>query len=85
MDDAAQAEWIAARNNAFASDDLSWAAKMLPDASSPRVVEMAFHKARHQCLAASDAKRIQSRDWLVDNGCTDLLGAPVSKTDNLPQ
>lgn len=84
MDDSTK-EWIAERDRAFANDDLSWAAKMLPDASSPQVVEAAFHKARHQCLAAPEEKRIESRDWLADRDLSDLLGRPINRSEPLPR
>lgn len=78
-------QWIADRDAAFASDDLTWAAKMLPNASSPYVVEMAFHKARYDCIAASDLKRRESQTWLADRQLTRIIGGPVVQhNDPLP-
>lgn len=80
MDD----EFVRERNAAMESDDVSWAAKMLPNASSPEVVEIAFHKARMQCLDVSESKRRASLNWLADRGLNDLMGAPVRHDDPLP-
>lgn len=75
---------LAERNDAFERGDISWAAKMLPNASSPRVVEMAFHKARLECVAVSDRVRLESQAWLADRGLTTALGDPVRRGDPLP-
>lgn len=77
-------EMVAERNAAFERDDIAWAARMLPDASCPEVVEMAFHKARLECLGVSEIKRRESQSWLADRNLTNFAGDPVSKTDPLP-
>ncbi len=56
------------RDAAFEADDIAWAAKQMPGASSPRVVEIAFHKARSACASISEAKRLESAAWLAGNG-----------------
>lgn len=77
--------WIAHRNEAFETDDLTWATKMLPNASSPVVVEMAFHKARYDCVAVSEEKRIESQAWLAERGLSRIVGGdPVQIQDSLP-
>jgi hypothetical protein len=73
----------ARRDAAMERDDLTWAAKMLPNASSPRVVEMAFHKARLETLSVSDAKRRASLQWLRERGLTRLSGEPLP--DDIPR
>ena len=75
--------WRRRRNKAFENDDLSWAREMLPGASSPYVVEMAFHKARIACMDVSDKKRRESIKWLADRGLGDALGRPVRHDDPL--
>ena len=72
-----QKKFIAERNRAFEADDLAWAAKALPWSASPRVIEMAFHKARLNCAGVSMAKRIESRNWLAARGLTTTSGQPV--------
>lgn len=78
------AEFVRERDVAMETDDIFWAAKMLPDASSPNVVEIAFHKARMQTLSVSENKRRESLKWLADRGLNDLMGAPVRHNDPLP-
>jgi len=77
-------QFLIERNKAFEEDELSWAAKILPNASHPRVVEMAFHKARFECFDTSTTKRLESRDWLAANGLTRLNGQPVLPSTPLP-
>lgn len=78
-------KFIADRDLAFATDDLSWAAKMMPHASCSEVVEMAFHKARYDCVAASEEKRLESQAWLADRSLTRVIGGPiVQHGDPLP-
>lgn len=62
------AKFIKDRNQALERDDLAWAAALLPMASSPRVVEIAFHKARAECTDVSKPKRDFSKNWLKENG-----------------
>lgn len=83
MDDLARE--IAARDAAFERGDLKWAAAQMPGSSSPKVVEMAFHKARMECLNVSDEKRRESLAWLADRGLTDMGGRPVRHDDPLPR
>lgn len=59
-------KYVRQRNAAMEADDLSWAARMLPDEASPRVVEMAFHKARIAITSISEEKRRESQEWLAD-------------------
>jgi len=71
MDDKSErdlAALIKERNAAFEAGDIEWAARQLPFASSRRVVELAFHKARECCTAVSDAKRQESRAILAAMG-----------------
>lgn len=75
---------LAERNNALENDNLAWAAKQMPDASSPLVVEAAFHKARYECLAITDAKRLASQKWLADRGFGRMFGGAVKIGDPLP-
>jgi hypothetical protein len=57
------------RDRAFETDDLEWARQNMPfEPSSPIVVEIAFHKARAACGAASKAKRKASEEWLKSHG-----------------
>lgn len=60
--------FLQARNAAFESDDLSWAAQQMPPGTKEAVVEMAFHKARVVCGAVSDEKRAASQQWLEQRG-----------------
>lgn len=78
-------EYVRRRDAAMEADDISWAAKMLPDATSHEAVEMAFHKARMQTLSVSEKKRRESMTWLADRGLTDFMGVPVRHDDPLPQ
>lgn len=78
-------EFVRFRDAAMENDDICWAKQMLPNASSPHVVEMAFHKARISILTVSDKKRRESMKWLADRGLTDLLGRPVRHDDPLPK
>lgn len=72
-------KWIIERNKAFETGDLEWAHKLIPNASSPAVVEIAFHKARLECLDVSKKRRRESRDWLRERGLTRLDGSPVTR------
>lgn len=72
------------RNVAFETDDFEWARRQLPTASCDIVVIAAFHKARYECTAISDAKRLESQNWLAINKATRLGGMPVSIGDPLP-
>lgn len=76
---------IQERNAAFEADDIGWAAKMMPGASSPLAVEAAFHKARMQVLTVSAEKRRESINWLAEKGIKDALGQPVKHGDPLPE
>lgn len=63
------AAFFAERNKAFETDDLEWARRNFPfKPSEPIVVEIAFHKARATCAAASSTKRQESVNWLVSRG-----------------
>jgi hypothetical protein len=63
------AAFLEERNKAFETDDLEWARRNLPfKPSAPIVVEIAFHKARATCGAASSTKRQESVNWLVSRG-----------------
>jgi len=75
-------DYLAERNAAFEAGDLEWARRMLPAGSSDTFVAIAFHKARYDCAAVSDAKRIESRDWLVSRLLTDVNGEIIDA--NLP-
>ncbi len=77
-------EFVKERDAAFEADDISWARRMLPNASSPRVVEMAFHKGRMQTVSVSNEKRRASMKWLADRGLRDHFGEPVQHDDPLP-
>ncbi len=77
-------QFVKERDAAFENDDLEWAAKMIPNASSPYVVTMAFHKARMHALNVSEDKRRASMVWLAERGLTDSLGVPVKADDPLP-
>jgi hypothetical protein len=79
------AAFVKERDAAMEADDLEWAAKMMPDASSPIVIEMGFHKARIQVLSVSEQKRRESMKWLADRGLTDQFGSPVHHDDPLPK
>lgn len=78
------AAYIDRRNRAFEADDLEWARKQMPTASS-RVVEMAFHKARYECRHVSDDKRHESQRWLVENRVARMDGSPVILGEPLPE
>ena len=84
MNDNELQKFLSERNAAFESDDLEWVAKKISGASSPRVVEMAFHKARLECVDVSEAKRRESQKWLADHGFNDMFDNPVSVSDPLP-
>jgi|GEM_PF-3605717 len=77
-------DFVRERDAAFEADDISWAEQMLPNASSPRVVEMAFHKSRMQVISVSNEKRRASMKWLADRGLRDHFGEPVQHDDPLP-
>ena len=62
------AAWFKERDAAFEAGDIEWAAKQMPWASSRRVVELAFHKAREICMSISDEKRRESRAILAAMG-----------------
>ena len=64
--------YLARRDAAFEADDLNWAKEQLPPLTKPAVVEMAFHKARAECLTISDEKRQASADWLAERGLRKL-------------
>ncbi len=77
-------EFVKERDAAFEADDISWARRMLPNASSPHVVEMAFHKSRMQVISVSNEKRRASMKWLADRGLRDHFGEPIQHDDPLP-
>lgn len=78
MDPIAEAKlrkFLKERDRAFETDDLDWARRNMPfEPSSPVVVEIAFHKARAGCKAASKAKRRESEAWLKANGYGPMFG-----------
>lgn len=76
---------LSERNRAFEADDLEWARKQMPTAADPRVVEMAFHKARYECRAVSAKKRRESQAWLIENHVRRLDGDYVIPGDPLPR
>lgn len=79
------AKFLAERDEAFSNDDIEWARRQLPNASSPFVVEMAFHKARYENMATCDEKRRESQRWLAERGLTRLMGGKaVNVSDPLP-
>lgn len=71
------------RNAAFEAGDISWAKKMMPGASSDRVVEMAFHKARIECTEVSRRVRLESLAWLRGRGLTRMTGGPLPSEDEI--
>jgi hypothetical protein len=75
---------LAERNTAFENDDFEWAARILPTPSHPIVVIAAFHKARYECTAVSDKKRLESQSWLAGYNATRFGGLPIAIGDPLP-
>jgi hypothetical protein len=76
---------IEERNRAFETDDLEWAKVMIPNASCPLVVEMAFHKARYECKHVSAVKRRESQVWLIENHVKRMTGDFVFPGEPLPK
>lgn len=76
---------LKARNKAFATTDLEWARKMLPQASSDKVVEIGFHKARYGCTVVADELRLASRDWLEERNYGPLFDRTFPKNRTLPR
>ncbi len=76
---------LAERNRAFEAGDLEWVRKQIPNASSPRVIEMAFHKARYECRQVSAKMRRESQCWLIENHVARIDGTPVIPGDPLPR
>lgn len=71
-------KFFAERNQAFENDDLAWARRNMPfEPSSPRVVEVAFHKARAGCSAITLDKRRASVAWLAENGSKPMEGSDL--------
>jgi hypothetical protein len=68
--------FIKDRNAAFLASNLDWAKKMLPLASSDRVVEMAFHKARLEWTGCPPELREASKKRLWELGSAPLGGDP---------
>ncbi len=68
----------------FENDDLSFAMKVARPGSDPKMVEMGYHKARYACGKVSDAKRLESQQWLAERGLRDLNTRPVKVGDPLP-
>jgi len=56
------------RNKAFEENDLKWAERQLPEGTEWGVIKAAFHKARYECTAVSDVKRLESQQWLAERG-----------------
>jgi len=77
--------WVDRRNLAFESGDLLWAARVLPKGARHTVIEMAFHKARFDCLDVSDEMRRESQQWLAENNVKSLHGKAVAVGDPLPK
>lgn len=76
---------LEARNRAFENDDIEWCKKRMPVPSDPRVYEMAFHKARYECVAVSARKRRESQNWLIINHVKRMGGEFVVPGEPLPK
>mgnify|MGYP003693772219 CR=1 FL=1 len=69
-------KFLRERRAALVRMDLEWAKKMLPDASSDAMREMAMHKARYEAMDISAELRQASREWLEVHGFKRLGGMP---------
>lgn len=64
---------------------MAWAKSKMPKASDPFVYEMAFHKARYECLAVSAKKRRESQHWMIENHVKRMTGDFVIPGEPLPK
>lgn len=73
------------RNNALATLCMSYARRMMPDASSDHVRLTAMHKARYECTHLARELRHQSAEYLNQHGYCRMDGTPLLPTGILPK
>lgn len=76
-------DYIKTRDHALAKLDMSWARKMMPDASDDGVRLIAMHKARLEIIDMPADLRKDSARFLHAHGLTRVTGEPADP-DHLP-
>lgn len=76
--------YVTQRDAALESGDFDWIRQRLPDGTDETVLLWTFHKARYEAVNVSREKRLESAEFLRENGLMRSCGLPLLPEGELP-